>query len=162
MLKHILFGGAGGGSRVADIGLMVCRVCTGLFLALGHGCYKLPPEGVTKFAGALEKMSVPAPTVAAWAAMFAEFFCGILLAIGLFTRPTAALIAITMLTAIGTAHRHDPLFMQASANGHAKEFALLYMIPAILFLCTGAGRYGLDALIRPRVSDSGGFPLERG
>jgi putative oxidoreductase len=85
ILSQLLFGGDGGGSRVADLGLLAGRVGVGLFLALGHGVSKLPPDGTAGFAKALAGMGIPAPTFAAWAAMFAEFVCALLLALGLFT-----------------------------------------------------------------------------
>ena len=150
MLKHVLFGGPGGGSKLADLGLLLGRAGTGLFLAFGHGIGKLPPEGTQKFAGALAKMDIPAPTLAAWMALFAEFGGGILLALGLLTRPAALLIVITMAVAALTAHASDPLFLQNSPNGRAKELALLYLMPALMFLFTGAGRYGVDAVLRPK------------
>jgi hypothetical protein len=73
-----------------------------------------------------------------------------------------------MLVAAFTAHRADPLFLKDAVTtttertdasgqtvrverrGGTKEPALLYFIPALLFLGTGAGRYGIDPLIRGR------------
>jgi putative oxidoreductase len=118
-------------------------------LAFGHGMGKLSTQAREGFAVALAKMNVPLPEVAAFAAMFAEFFGALLLALGLFTRPAAFLISFTMLVAVTTAHRTDPLFMGPGVSA-AKEPALLYMLPALMFLFTGAGRYGVDELLRPR------------
>jgi putative oxidoreductase len=151
MLKQFLFGGAGGGNKLADAGLFILRVSIGLMLAFGHGMGKLSPSARGQMAGFLESKGIPAPHVAAFAAMFAEFFGGLLLALGLLTRPAAFLIAFTMLVAVTTAHLHDPLFLHPGPGG-AKEPALLYMLPALLFLFTGAGRYGLDGLIGRKAS----------
>lgn len=168
ILTNVLFGGTGGASRLADLGLLILRVGTGFMLAFGHGIGKLPADARAGFAGALGKMGVPAPGAAAFAAMFAEFFCALLLAIGLFTRPAAALIAFTMLVAVMTAHRTDPTFMMKAqvnrseqvdpsgnkviveAKGGTKEPALLYLLPAVLFVFTGPGRFSVDSLIRPK------------
>lgn len=149
MLKHLLFGGPGGGSKLADIGLALFRVFTGLMLAFGHGTGKLPPDGIRKFAGFLASLNVPAPTASAWAAMLAELAGGLLLALGLFTRPAAGLIVITMLVAVSTAHAADPIF-SAAPGGRSKEMALLYLMSAALFLFTGSGRYGVDPQLRQR------------
>ena len=159
MLKKLLFGGAGGGNQIADVGLLILRLGIGLMLAFGHGMGKIPASAREGFAGALSKMGVPMPGVSAFMAMFAEFFGGLLLAVGLLTRPAAFLIAFTMLVAVSTAHASDPLFM--TGKGGAKEPALLYMLPALLFLFTGAGRYGLDALIggREPFPPPSGFPI---
>lgn len=147
MLKQFFLGGPGTGSRYADVGLMLFRVATGLMLALGHGRGKLPPDGLNGFAGYLAKLQVPMPTASAWAAMLAEFAGGLLLALGLFTRPAAALIAITMLVAAFTAHADDRMF---NPGGPSKELALLYLSAAVLLLFTGSGRYGADPLFRGR------------
>jgi putative oxidoreductase len=149
MLKQFLFGGPGGASRLADVGLLILRASIGLMLAFGHGMGKLSPAAREQMTGFLQSKGIPAPGAAAFAAMFAEFFGGLLLALGLLTRPAAFLIAFTMLVAVTTAHLHDPLFMHPGPGG-AKEPALLYMLPALLFLFTGSGRYGMDALARRR------------
>ena len=106
MLKQLLFGGAGGGSKVADVGLLILRASIGLMLAFGHGMGKLSPAAREQMAGFLQTKGIPAPGAAAFAAMFAEFFGGLLLALGLLTRPAAFLIAFTMLVAVVTAHLH--------------------------------------------------------
>jgi putative oxidoreductase len=143
MLKRVLFSGSRD-ARSVDLGMLLLRVFIGCFLAFGHGMGKLTTTD--DMAGYLQKMNVPLPHAAAWAATLAEFLGGILLALGLLTRPAAFFIAFTMLVAVSTAHRHDPLFM--NPNGAAKEPALLFMMPAVFFLIAGSGRYGVDALIR--------------
>ena len=157
MFKQFLFGGPGCSSRFADVGLLILRASIGLMLAFGHGMGKLSPAARDQMAGFLQSKGIPAPGAAAFAAMFAEFFGGLLLALGLLTRPAAFLITFTMLVAVSTAHLHDPLFMHPGPGG-AKEPALLYLLPALMFLFTGAGRYGLDALIGRKAS-SDSLPL---
>jgi uncharacterized membrane protein YphA (DoxX/SURF4 family) len=78
-------------------------------------------------------------------AILGEFIGGILLALGLLTRPAALWIILVMGGAAFHVHLGDPLF---STGGAAKEMALLYFAPALCFLLTGSGRTGIDRAIR--------------
>lgn len=143
MVKKLL-GLVSGGARldcwVADLGLALLRVFAGLSMAFGHGLGKLPPSG--KFLEGVGAMGFPAPTVFAWAAALSEFGGALLVALGLFTRLGAAGVAFTMGVAAFVAHAQDPF--------GRKEMALLYLAIMVCFLLVGSGRFGLDALIRPR------------
>ena len=144
-VKRVLFGGPGGATVVADVGLLVLRLVTGLLLALGHGWGKLPPpEG---FVSGVGKLGFPQPTLFAWGATLAEFAGGLLIAIGLLTRPAALFVAFTMLTAAFLQHASDPWFMSSAPGGGSKEPALLFLGPALALLLMGAGRFSIDALI---------------
>src|SRR5688572_8733463 len=105
-MKHLLFGGPGGATSLADVGLLIGRVGAGAMMAFGHGLGKIKhPSGMAPY---LERLNVPLPVASAWMAAIAEFVGGLLLAAGLLTRPAAALIGVTMLVAVSTAHRGDP------------------------------------------------------
>ena len=140
MLKQLLFGGPGAGSKQADAGLALLRVYTGLAMALTHGLAKL--RDPDKIIEGTRGMGFPAPMLFGWMAILAEFGGGLLLAIGLATRPGAFLIASTMSVAALIAHRGDPFAK--------KELAVTYLMIAALFLFTGSGRYGVDPLLRQR------------
>jgi len=73
----------------------------------------------------------------------AEFFGGVFLLLGLLTRPTALVLAVTMLVAIFTVHISQGLFM--SNNGY--EFALALLAGAVSLLISGGGRASIDKLI---------------
>nr|WP_136250597.1 DoxX family protein [Ningiella ruwaisensis] len=77
----------------------------------------------------------------------AEFFGGLLLLLGLFTRPTAIALSITMLVAIVTVHLPNGLFM--ANNGYA--FALALMAISLSLVVSGAGRFSLDNLLATRL-----------
>jgi putative oxidoreductase len=139
-LRNFLFGGAGGGSKTADIGLLLLRLVAGLSLAIGHGLGKFPPS--TRFIESVSRLGFPEPEVFAWGAALAELVGGILLAAGLLTRPAALAIAFEMGTAAFRSHAGEPF--------GSKEKALLFMTIAVCFLLVGAGRYALDALVRRR------------
>ncbi len=73
----------------------------------------------------------------------AEFFGGVFLLLGLLTRPTALVLAVTMLVAIFSVHISHGLFM--SNNGY--EFALALLAGVVSLLISGGGRASLDKLI---------------
>jgi putative oxidoreductase len=139
-LKQLLFGGSGGGSQPADVGLLVLRLFTGLAFVFAHGLPKLRNPGM--IIGGLKSMDFPAPTLMGWLAILGEFGGGLLIAAGLATRFGAFLVASTMCVAGFVAHRNDPF--------QVKELAFAYLAVAITLLLTGAGRYSADAVIAPR------------
>ncbi|MFN2385970.1 MAG: DoxX family protein [Thermoanaerobaculia bacterium] len=123
---------------VGEVGRLVLRLFAGLALAFGHGLGKLPPS--PRFVQGVEKMGLPLPEAFSWAAGLSEFAGGLLLAVGLLTRPASFFILLTMLVAAVLRHAADPFV--------AKEKALLFAAVALFFLLAGAGRFSLDAMIR--------------
>ncbi|WP_068545707.1 DoxX family protein [Thalassotalea crassostreae] len=77
----------------------------------------------------------------------AEFFGGILLIAGLLTRPTALVLAITMVVAILTAHIDNGLFM--ANNGYEFGLALVAITLALMF--QGGGRFSVDNVIVSKI-----------
>lgn len=136
----LIFSSATLGSRSADLGLLVARVVGGLALALAHGRGKVPPSD--GFIGRVGEMGFFAPELFAWLAATAEFGGGLLLALGLLTRPAALLVTGQMAVVALVAHAGDPF--------GDRERAVLFGAIAVLCLLAGAGRYSLDALIRRR------------
>lgn len=137
--RDFLFG-SGATSRATDIGLLILRLGVGLAMAFGHGIGKIPPsEGFVEGTAA---MGFPVPVVFAWAAALSEFLGGILIALGLLTRPAALMLAGTMAVAAFVRHVADPF--------STKELALVYLVASLALLIAGAGRYALDARFRPR------------
>lgn len=128
------------GSAPADLGLLMLRLFAGLSLALAHGRGKLPPT--ERFLAGVEEMGFAFPLFFGWAAAFSEFVGGILIALGLFTRPAAFFIAFTMAVAAFIRQAGDPFA--------ERELALLYGVVAVTLLLTGAGRYAVDARLRGR------------
>ncbi len=139
-MRSLLFGGVRSGSRLFDLGVLPVRVCAGLALVLAHGLAKVPPS--TQFVEHVAGFGFPVPGLFAWAAAFAEVGGGLLLALGLLTRPAALLILCNMVVAFVFAHAQDPFA--------AKEKAFLFGNIAFLFLCVGAGRFSVDARVVKR------------
>ncbi|WP_076410766.1 DoxX family protein [Shewanella sp. UCD-KL12] len=69
-----------------------------------------------------------------------EFFGGLMILIGLAVRPTAAVLAFTMLIAIFSVHFSNGLFM--SNNGY--EFGLALLAASISLMISGAGNLSAD------------------
>lgn len=126
--------------RLTDIGLLILRVFSGLALALAHGWGKIPPS--PGFVGMIGGMGMPAPELFAWLAAIAEFGGGLLIAVGLLTRPAALLVAGQFMFVVLLAHAGDPF--------GDRELPLFFLVTAPLFLLSGAGRYSVDAALRGR------------
>jgi putative oxidoreductase len=143
-LPRLLFSGTTTDSRAADAGLLILRLFTGLSLALAHGLGKIPPSD--QFIAGVAGMGLPAPGLFAVLSALAEFGGGLLLALGLLTRPAAFLIVGNMLVVSVLAH--------AGAAFGVREKPILFGVVALLFLLAGGGRYSLDALLRGRRSSA--------
>ena len=142
-LRPIVFGGEGGATPLADGGLLLFRLFAGLSLALAHGLGKVPPSA--GFMAAVSEMGFPLPGAFAWAAGAAELAGGVLLALGLFTRPASFFVGTTMAVAAFIQHGSDPFV--------DREKALLYLAAALLFLLVGAGRFSIDRLLYKKRDD---------
>jgi len=79
----------------------------------------------------------------------AEFFGGILLILGLLTRPSSLVLAITMIVAIFAVHFEHGLFM--SNNGY--EFALSLLAITVALIFQGGGSFSIDQEIHQSLTD---------
>lgn len=80
-----------------------------------------------------------------------EFFGGLLLIVGLLTRPTSLALAFTMVVAIFSVHFQNGLFM--SNNGY--EFGLTLLAISLALLIQGGGKYSLDnQLFKKKLSNT--------
>jgi putative oxidoreductase len=134
-VKKFLFGSAPG--FIVEITVLLLRVSSGLMMALLHGWAKVPPS--EKFITGVTELGFPAPLFFAWCAGLAELVGGLLIAVGLFTRPAALFLAFTMGVAAFGRHLHDPF--------DRKELSLLYLGISLLFLAYGAGKVSLDRFL---------------
>jgi putative oxidoreductase len=127
-----------------SLGLLVGRLMFGPIMAFAHGMGKVPPpQGLID---AVTAMGLPLPGFMAWAAGLAEFVGGLMIAVGLFTRPAAVLWLVTMAVAAFVAHGADPF--------QKKELALLYLSFAVVVLALGGGKFSLDHLLDRKLSKS--------
>ena len=136
--RDLLFAGPDQLAATTEIGLLIPRVAFGLSFALAHGLGKLPVSD--QFIDGVAAMGLPMPTFFAWCAALSEFAGGLLVAIGLFTRPAALFATITMSVAFFIAHSGDPF--------SDREMALLYGTVMLGFCIMGAGRVSVDRILR--------------
>lgn len=121
-------------TKYDDLALTMLRVFIGATMAFSHGLGKLPPSEM--LVGGVASLGFPMPEFFAWCAGLAEFAGGILLMLGLLTRPAAAFVVFTMVVAAFGVHAADPFAK--------KEMALLYLFASLFFVIHGAGRWSID------------------
>ncbi len=76
-----------------------------------------------------------------------EFFGGLLLLIGLLTRPAAVVTAFTMIVAILSVHIGNGLFL--SNNGY--EFGLALLAATVSLAISGAGKLSVDDVLSKKL-----------
>lgn len=124
----------------APLSYAFTRFCAGAIF-IPHGMQKLlGGAAADKFVAALG-LADPTP----WAGVMGvlELVGGIMLALGLLTRPVALLLAAELLTMIFAVHIHNGF---AWSNGGI-QYPLLLLALCLAALFRGGGRYSLDRLI---------------
>lgn len=122
-----------------DQGLLILRVGMGVMF-MCHGFPKLTggPETWIKLGGALSALGVSfAPCFMGFMAAISEFGGGLLLALGLLTRPACFFLLCTMVVATEMHLTNGDPFVKYS---HALEAAILFF--SLLFI--GPGKISLD------------------
>ena len=147
----------------ADVGVLLIRL-VGVGLAAAHGIPKLAAllAGTSRFPESVGSLGFPMPVAFAWAAALAETLGGIGIAVGLFTRVSAALASAPMFVAAFLRHRaHEHLLAslglrtvgeETLKSWGSPELALVYLLPLLGVALIGPGRLSLDAMRKgPRV-----------
>ena len=109
---------------------------------------------LTKVTGFFTNLGIPFPELNAAFVSRLEYYGGILLILGLLTRPVAALLAATMVVALATADRADfisalhGLFGAESKKDLTDVTPVIYGIFLFWLIVQGPGIASLDAIIR--------------
>lgn len=119
------------------LGLFVVRVASGALMLTGHGWPKL-----VHFPDKMESFPDPlglGPAVSLGLAVFAEFFCSVLLVLGVGTRLVAVPLVVTMAVAAFLVHAGEPL--------SDRELPLLYGAAFLALVAGGGGKYQLGGIL---------------
>ena len=127
--------------RTSDIAYLIVRLTAGLML-IPHGWTKVL-AGIPGVSGYFTRLGLEPSWMYTIISMFNETVGGILIAIGLATRPVAALIIIEFLILLFVVHIPRGYGM---AVGGA-EFPLMWLLMLVVVLLRGGGPYSLDRAI---------------
>lgn len=134
-----------------DLPLAMMRVVLGIIF-IAHGAQKmLGWFGGDGFSGTMgfftQKLGIPAPL--ALLAIAAEFFGGLGLLAGLFSRVAALGIACNMIVAIAMVHSQNGFFMNwfGRQQGEGIEYHLLALALALTIMVRGGGAFSVDRLL---------------
>ena len=124
------------GEKLGEMTLNSLRIITG-FLFIPHGAQKL--------FGVLGREAVPLMSLPGVAGVL-EFFGGILILFGIFTRPVAFVLSGQMAVAYWMAHGRQAFL--PIANGG--ELAVLYCFVFLFLFANGGGELSVDGWLRRR------------
>lgn len=120
-----------------DIGLLLLRVSVAGMMLFCHGWGKLV-NFADKSSTFPDPLGIGSPLSMALA-VGAEVFCAAAVIVGFATRFAAVPLVITMLVAAFIVHADDPW--------RTKEFPLMYLLPFLALIFTGAGRFSVDGIL---------------
>lgn len=131
----------------ASLGIFVLRWMTGLMMAIGHGIFKIQHFSTLKqgfYVPDFFPLKFMSPSVSLMVCISVEVGASALIVLGLATRPAAFVLALQMVVIAFGLQGALPWFLGPSTQ-LAKEPALLYLIPLISIIFTGAGTFSMDA-----------------
>lgn len=131
--------------RLQPLALLVMRLALGVVM-VGHGYHKVF-GGLHHHVQFVESLGLPGWS--AYLSAFAEFFGGLLVIIGLFTRVAAFAICVDMCVAIAKVHLHNGLMGE---HGYEFPMALAAIAFALIFL--GGGAIAFDHVRAPGAAKS--------
>ena len=148
-MKKLLFD-YGTRDASSSYGIFALRVMTGLMMLIGHGIPKIRGYAALKdtfYVANLFPLNHLSPPLSLMACIGAEVGASILIILGLTTRPAAFVLAFSMVVAVFGRQAGAPWFGSPPDILNAKELGLLYLIPLISMILSGAGAWSLDARI---------------
>ena len=133
-----------GAARFGDCALLVLRILVGVFLVWGVWDNLVSGERMQEFVSVLGKFHFPLPEVMARVSVWVQLLVGLSFVTGFLTRWAGILCMINFVVAIVMVDRF------AGVRG---AFPAAALVAIGLYMAThGAGRFSLDALVKPRQS----------
>ena len=136
-LKDFLF--LPGNARFADLGLLLLRCATGVFLIYQSHDNVLSTARMDEFVKFLTQFGFPAPELMAPLSVYFQFLAGVGFILGLFTRWLGLITCFNFIVAVYMVHFNDPV------PGVWPAAILVFL--GFYFGLRGAGRYSLDAML---------------
>jgi putative oxidoreductase len=133
-----------GNARHADLGLLLLRWATGVFLIYQSHDNVFSAARMDEFVKFLTRFGFVLPELMAPLSVYAQFAAGIGFILGLFTRWLGLVTCFNFIVAVGMVHSPDPFPTWWPA--------LVLVFLGLYFGLHGSGRYGLDPLLDGRVS----------
>jgi len=129
---------------INDVIILAARLFLAmLFLIFGYRKLRDYPGTVRQ----MVQDGLPMPAVAAGVAIFMELPVAFAVAVGAFTRPSAALLVLYTLGTSLAEHRYWTVRGEGQLESMEAFYKNLGIMGGFLLLCiTGAGRYSIDAL----------------
>ncbi|MGH7535496.1 MAG: DoxX family protein [Gemmatimonadales bacterium] len=131
-------------TALARWGLVPLRVVVGVVFLM-HGGQKLFVYGFGGTAGAMAQMGIPLPELSAIVVSLVEFFGGLAIFLGLFTRWAAPLLAIDMAVAILAVRLPGGFFAPSGF-----ELELTLFAAALTLAALGSGGMSVDQVLERR------------
>lgn len=128
--------------KYKEYGVIFIRLIVGFHLIYGTQDNVFSYARMEEFAGFLNVRGVPFPIFSAFLSAYAQFVCGVLFILGVWTRYAAIVMIINFIAAIIIAHIGDT---------YQNTFPALVMLSAACFLLIhGAGKLSVDDLLAGR------------
>ena len=131
-----------GNARYADLGLLLLRAATGLFLIYQSHDNVFSAARMDEFVKFLTQFGFVYPELMAPLSVYAQFAAGNAFILGLFTRWFGLITAFNFIVAVWMVHWTDPV------PGIWPAAILIFL--GLYFGLRGSGCYGLDAVLEGR------------
>jgi len=105
-------------------------------------------SNIAKIIHFFRDLNIPAPTVNAYFVSSLECFGGLLLMIGLASRPLALVVAISMFVAYWTTEQEALTTFLSNSDNFVKAAPFPYLLAALIVLAFGPGLFSIDALLK--------------
>jgi putative oxidoreductase len=140
-LKKGYWAFATSGNFLAHFFLLIVRVYWGAQLVLtGFAKY----SDIQKVEALFTKVDIPYPLLSAYIVGAIEFFGGIFLILGLFSRLFAFLISVILITALVTVHSSASSQILTKPELITKEAPFLFLYTTLIVFCFGPGAFSID------------------